>query len=72
MSGQNWRRLYQYRTPIDPDYGGPTSTITLWLDNLGGLVLFMDERDGEKVIGIPIPAAEVADFAAALRTRLAP
>jgi hypothetical protein len=72
MSTTDWQKLYQYRTPIDPDYGGPTSTITLWLDNLGGLVLFMDERDGEKVIGIPIPATEAEDFAAALHTRSTP
>jgi hypothetical protein len=64
-----WTRVYQYRTPIDPDYGGPTSTVTLWLDNLGGLVLFMDARDGEKVIGIPIPSDEIEDFAAALHAR---
>jgi hypothetical protein len=29
--------------------------VTLYRDNLGGLVLFMDEGDGTKVIGVPLP-----------------
>jgi hypothetical protein len=58
--------LWRYRTPVDPDYGGPTSTITLWLDNLGGLMLGMDSRDGEEIIILPLPRGEVPDLAAAL------
>ncbi len=64
-----WQVLYRYRTPIDPDYGGPTSTISLWLDNLGGLVLGMDRRDGEKVIVMPIGRDEALDLAAALHAQ---
>jgi hypothetical protein len=61
-----WTRLYQYRTPIDPDYGGPTSTVTVWLDNLGGIVLGMDERDGRKVILLPLARDDARDLAIAL------
>ncbi len=64
MSG--WIEIWKYRTPLDPDYGGSTSTATLWRDNLGGLVLGMDERDGEKVVLLPLPAPDVEDLAAAI------
>lgn len=62
-----WIRLYQYRTPIDPDYPGPTSTINLWRDSLGGLMLGMDSRDGEKVLIMPISEDDAHDLADALR-----
>lgn len=64
-----WTVLHRYRTPIDPDYGGATSTITVWLDNFGGLVLGMDEADGAKVIIIPLSRSEAEDLAVALHAR---
>ncbi len=62
-----WVKLWTFRTPVDPDYGGPTSTATLWRDNLGGLVLGMDERDGEKVVLLPLADTDADDLAAAIR-----
>ena len=70
-----WQVLWKHRTPIDPDHGGPTSTATLWLDNLGGLVLGMDQGDGERVIVLPISSDDADDLAAAIfeaRTTIAP
>lgn len=64
---RSWTQLWQFRTPIDPDHGGPTSTAKLWSDNLGGLVLALDDRDGEKVILLPIPSGAADDLAAAIR-----
>lgn len=64
-----WKILHRYRTPIDPDYGGPTSTLTLWLDNLGGLVLGMDIQDGKKVAVLPLPEEVAEDLAIALHAR---
>lgn len=43
-----WTVLHRYVTPIDPDYGGAPTTVTVWRDNLGGLVLGIDEADGEE------------------------
>jgi hypothetical protein len=40
--------------------------VTLYRDNLGGLVLFMDEGDGTKVIGVPLPDDLADDLAAAI------
>lgn len=58
--------LRRFRTPADPDHGGPTSTATLWRDNLGGLALGMDDRDGEAVIILPLSADDADDLAAAI------
>lgn len=61
----SWEPLYRYRTgtlvPV---------AITLYRDNLGGLVLFVDEGDGAKVVGVPLPADEADDLAAAIREHL--
>lgn len=65
-SQSSWSTAWQYRTPIDPDYGDPTTTVTLYRDNLGGLVLFVDEGDGVKVVGVPLPEADAEDLAAAI------
>jgi hypothetical protein len=65
----DWTVLYRYRTPVDPDYGGAPSTITLWLDNLGGLVLGMDQADGEKTIAIPLPWREAQILGRELRAK---
>jgi hypothetical protein len=67
-----WSVLWKFRTPLDPDYGGATSTATLWRDNLGGLVLGMDYADGERVIVLPLSDEVMDDLAAAIhehRTR---
>lgn len=61
-----WTEVWKFRTPVDPDYGGATSTATLWRDNLGGLVLGMDQADGERVIVLPISADDADDLAAAI------
>lgn len=65
MTGE-WKVLYRYRGFGDPDYGTPGSVITLWLDNLGGLMLGMDVGDGKKVTVLPLPRSEVGDLTAAL------
>lgn len=61
-----WAVIWRHRTPVDPDLGGPTSTVTLWRDNLGGLVLGMDQGDGKKVIVLPIGDDDMDDLAAAI------
>lgn len=65
-SRSSWETAWRYRTPVDPDYGGPTTTVTLYRDNLGGLVLFVDEGDGSKVVGVPLPTDDADDLAAAI------
>jgi hypothetical protein len=40
--------------------------VTLYRDNLGGLVLFMDEGDGAKVVGISLSDDLADDLAAAI------
>jgi hypothetical protein len=64
-----WDILFRYRTPVDPDYGGPTSTITLWRDNLGGLILGMDIADGKKVAVLPLPDDAAEELVIALHAR---
>lgn len=66
-TGGRWAVLHQYVAPIDPDYGGAPAKVTLWLDNLGGLVLGMDEGDGAKVIAQPLPRVAAQELGAALR-----
>ncbi|MGZ6576562.1 MAG: hypothetical protein ACXVHX_39120 [Solirubrobacteraceae bacterium] len=66
VPSSEWVTLWRFRTPVDPDYGGPTSTATLWRDNLGGLVLGMDVGDGERVVVLPLPADDATDLAAAI------
>lgn len=61
-----WEVLWRFRTPIDPDHGGPTSTVTLWQDNLDGLALGMDYGDGQSVIVLPIPGDDLDDLCAAV------
>lgn len=61
-----WTTLWKFRTPLDPDHGGATSTATLWRDNLGGLVLGMDYADGERVIVLPLSDEDMDDLAAAI------
>lgn len=61
-----WVAVWKYRTPIDPEYGGPTTVATLWRDNLGGLVLGIDQADGQTVTALPLPAADADDLAAAI------
>ncbi len=65
-----WSPLWRYRSPIDPDYGGPTSVATLWRDNLGGLLLGIDHGDGATVALLPIPVADMDDLGAAIREHL--
>jgi hypothetical protein len=66
LVASTWTTLWKFRTPIDPDHGGATSTATLWRDNLGGLVLGMDYADGERVIVLPLSDEDMDDLAAAI------
>lgn len=66
-----WRRLFKADQPIDPDWppmSTPPASITLWLDNLGGLMLGMESATGKRVI-LPLTDAEAQDLAFALATR---
>lgn len=65
MSGE-WTVLHRYIAPVDPDYPSLPAKVTLWRDNLGGLVLGMDIGDGAKVILQPLPGEEAEDFAFAM------
>lgn len=65
MSG--WTVLHRYVTPIDPDHGGAPTTVTVWRDNLGGLVLGIDEADGRRKVAIPLPRAAAKGLGAALQ-----
>ena len=71
MSAQRgeWRTLFKAFQPVDPDYPSPPSSISLWLDNLGGLMLGMDLHEGEKRIILPLSDDEARDRAFALATR---
>jgi hypothetical protein len=64
-----WRTVYRYVAPIDPDYGGAPTKVTVWLDNLGGIVLGIDHGDGRKVAVVPLPPDAAEDIAAALHAR---
>lgn len=68
-----WRELFQADQPNDPDWPGPDepARVTLWRDNLGGLMLGMQTRGREKIIILPVTRAEARDLADALREGLA-
>lgn len=62
----SWETLYRYTGPIDPDYGGAPTSISVWRDNLGGLVLGIDAGDGEQVLAVPISDSVAEDLAMTL------
>ena len=64
-----WTALYRHVYPIDPDYGGAPTKLTLWLDNLGGLVLQIDEGDGASGTALFLPRQVAEDLAIALHAR---
>ena len=66
----SWTELLKLRQPTDPNYpGDPATVVTIHLDNFGGIVLFIDEGDGEKVIGIPLSDEDRLKIAETLLTK---
>lgn len=66
-----WRQLFKAVQPVDPDWppmSTPPASITLWLDNLGGLMLGMESAAGKRVI-LPVSDGEATDLAIALMSR---
>ncbi len=61
MSHNCWPVLLKIRQGVDAPV-----VLTVWRDNLGGIVLGVDEGDGAKVVLVPLSGGEVADLTAAL------
>lgn len=66
MTSSSWTVLHRYRAPLDPDYAGPPAVLTVWKDNLGGIVVGINQGDGATVALMPIPAKERAALAVAI------